>query len=152
MTGRIKSLTTYDVRFPTSLGRHGSDAMNPEPDYSAAYVVIGTDSGVDGHGLAFTIGRGNDVQVAAIQALEPYVIGYSVEGASVHRAPPGGDRCRGGHARPPKSQPTSPTSPRTYLTRCRLSWKPCYMIAKTLIPQRVLNPFVIMKFRGCVRW
>jgi L-fuconate dehydratase len=53
--------------------------MNPEPDYSAAYVVIGTDSGVDGHGLAFTIGRGNDVQVAAIQALEPYVIGYSVE-------------------------------------------------------------------------
>ncbi len=79
MTGRITSLTTYDVRFPTSRGRHGSDAMNPEPDYSAAYVVIGTDSGVDGHGLAFTIGRGNDVQVAAIQALEPYVAGYSLE-------------------------------------------------------------------------
>src|SRR6266496_1951970 len=79
MTGHITSLTTYDVRFPTSRGRHGSDAMNPEPDYSAAYVVIGTDSGVDGHGLAFTIGRGNDVQVAAIQALEPYVAGYSLE-------------------------------------------------------------------------
>ncbi len=79
MTGRITSLTTYDVRFPTSRGRHGSDAMNPEPDYSAAYVVIGTDSGVDGHGIAFTIGRGNDIQVAAIQALEPYVAGYSLE-------------------------------------------------------------------------
>jgi L-fuconate dehydratase len=79
MTGRITSLTTYDVRFPTSRGRHGSDAMNPEPDYSAAYVVIGTDSGVDGHGIAFTIGRGNDIQVAAIQALEPYVAGNSLE-------------------------------------------------------------------------
>src|SRR6266704_3608869 len=79
MTGHITSLTTYDVRFPTSRGRHGSDAMNPEPDYSAAYVVIGTDSGVDGHGLAFTIGRGNDIQVAAIQALEPYVIGQPLE-------------------------------------------------------------------------
>jgi L-fuconate dehydratase len=79
MTGSITSLTTYDVRFPTSRGRHGSDAMNPEPDYSAAYVVIGTDSGVDGHGFAFTVGRGNDIQVAAIRALEPYVAGYSLE-------------------------------------------------------------------------
>lgn len=79
MTGHITALTTYDVRFPTSRGRHGSDAMNPEPDYSAAYVVMGTDSGAEGHGLAFTIGRGNDVQVAAIQALEPYVAGYSLE-------------------------------------------------------------------------
>ena len=79
MTGHITALTTYDVRFPTSRGRHGSDAMNPEPDYSAAYVVIGTDSGVDGHGLAFTIGRGNDIQVAAIRALEPYVAGHSLE-------------------------------------------------------------------------
>ena len=79
MTGRITSLTTYDVRFPTSRGRHGSDAMNPEPDYSAAYVVIGTDLGIDGHGFAFTIGRGNDIQVVAIQALEPYVAGHSLE-------------------------------------------------------------------------
>ena len=75
MNGRITSLTTYDVRFPTSRGRHGSDAMNPDPDYSAAYAVISTDSGVAGHGLAFTIGRGNDIQAAAIQALEPYVVG-----------------------------------------------------------------------------
>jgi L-fuconate dehydratase len=79
MTGHITSLTTHDIRFPTSRGRHGSDAMNPGPDYSAAYVIIGTDSGVDGHGFAFTIGRGNDIQAAAIQALEPYVVGHSLE-------------------------------------------------------------------------
>jgi L-fuconate dehydratase len=79
VTGYITSLTTYDVRFPTSRGRHGSDAMNPDPDYSAAYVVIGTDSGLAGHGLGFTIGRGNDIQAAAIQALEPYVVGRPLE-------------------------------------------------------------------------
>ncbi len=79
MTGHITSLTTYDIRFPTSRGRHGSDAMNPEPDYSAAYVVVGTDSGAAGHGFAFSIGRGNDILVAAIQALEPYVGGYSLD-------------------------------------------------------------------------
>ena len=55
--------------------------MNPDPDYSAAYVVIGTDAGdgLEGHGFAFTIGRGNDVQVAAIRALEPFVVGLPVE-------------------------------------------------------------------------
>ena len=62
---RIVSLETFDVRFPTSRDLDGSDAMNPDPDYSAAYVVIGTDAGdgLEGHGFAFTIGRGNDVQV-----------------------------------------------------------------------------------------
>src|SRR3954447_21169266 len=77
----ITSLDTYDVRFPTSLHLDGSDAMNPDPDYSAAYAVIRTDAGdgLEGHGFAFTIGRGNDVQVAAIRALEPFVIGLPVE-------------------------------------------------------------------------
>ncbi|MDA0169770.1 L-fuconate dehydratase [Solirubrobacter taibaiensis] len=76
----ITSVETFDVRFPTSLSLDGSDAMNPDPDYSAAYVVIGTDAGdgLEGHGFAFTIGRGNDVQVAAIRALEPFVIGQPV--------------------------------------------------------------------------
>ena len=71
----LTSLETFDVRFPTSLQLDGSDAMNPDPDYSAAYVVIRTDAGdgLEGHGFAFTIGRGNDVQVAAIRALEPFV-------------------------------------------------------------------------------
>jgi L-fuconate dehydratase len=77
----ITSLETFDVRFPTSRHLDGSDAMNPDPDYSAAYAVIRTDAGdgLAGHGFAFTIGRGNDVQVAAIRALEPFVIGLPVE-------------------------------------------------------------------------
>src|SRR3954468_2802973 len=77
----IASLETFDVRFPTSRHLDGSDAMNPDPDYSAAYVVIGTDAGdgITGHGFAFTIGRGNDVQVAAIHALEPFVVGRPVD-------------------------------------------------------------------------
>src|ERR1700743_1027233 len=76
----ITRLETFDVRFPTSGHLDGSDAMNPDPDYSAAYVVIGTDAddGLEGHGFAFTIGRGNDVQVAAINALRDHVVGRSV--------------------------------------------------------------------------
>ncbi|MES2313479.1 MAG: L-fuconate dehydratase [Pseudomonadota bacterium] len=78
---KITALETHDVRFPTSLALDGSDAMNPDPDYSAAYVVLRTDSpdGLCGHGLVFTIGRGNDVQTAALAALAPMVIGQSVE-------------------------------------------------------------------------
>jgi L-fuconate dehydratase len=77
----ITALDTFDVRFPTSLDHDGSDAMNPDPDYSAAYVVMRTDSpdGLSGYGLVFTIGRGNDVQTAALAALEPMVIGRRVE-------------------------------------------------------------------------
>jgi L-fuconate dehydratase len=76
------SLDSYDVRFPTSRQLDGSDAMNPDPDYSAAYVALRTDHEdcLEGHGFAFTIGRGNDVQAAAIEALRPYLIGRSVEG------------------------------------------------------------------------
>src|SRR3954464_11577334 len=81
MSTRITRAVTYDVRFPTSLTLAGSDAMNPDPDYSAAYVVLETDhpSGVAGHGLAFTIGRGTEVCVAAIQALAPHLVGATVE-------------------------------------------------------------------------
>ena len=72
---------TSDIRFPTSRDLDGSDAMNPDPDYSAAYLVIGTDApdGLEGHGFAFTIGRGNDVQVAAIEALAGHLLGRDVE-------------------------------------------------------------------------
>ncbi len=76
---RIVGMETHDIRFPTSRDLDGSDAMNPDPDYSAAYVVLRTDDGHEGHGFAFTIGRGNDVQTAAIGALEPYVIGRDAE-------------------------------------------------------------------------
>ncbi|MCX5562648.1 L-fuconate dehydratase [Streptomyces sp. NBC_00038] len=78
---RITAVDTYDIRFPTSRELDGSDAMNPDPDYSAAYVVLRSDAadGVEGHGFTFTIGRGNDVQVAAIDALRGHVIGRSVD-------------------------------------------------------------------------
>jgi L-fuconate dehydratase len=77
----ITAVDTFDIRFPTSLSLAGSDAMNPDPDYSAAYVVIRTDAadGLEGHAFVFTIGRGNDVQVAAIEALRPYLLGRDAE-------------------------------------------------------------------------
>lgn len=74
-------MDVVDVRFPTSLGLHGSDAMNPDPDYSAAYVVLRTDSsdGLAGHGLTFTIGRGTEVCVAAVEALRSMVVGRDTD-------------------------------------------------------------------------
>ena len=75
----ITSLRVVDVRFPTSKHLDGSDAMNPDPDYSAAYVILGTDApGKEGHGLTFTIGRGNEICCAAITALEPLVVGLDM--------------------------------------------------------------------------
>ena len=77
----IVSVDTIDIRFPTSEHLDGSDAMNPDPDYSAAYLRVTTDAGDghEGHGFVFTIGRGNDVQTAAIRALTPYLLGRDVE-------------------------------------------------------------------------
>jgi L-fuconate dehydratase len=79
---KIISLTAHDVRFPTSRSLDGSDAMHTSPDYSAAYVVLRTDADEElaGHGLTFTCGRGNEVCVAAIRALEPLLVGRSLEG------------------------------------------------------------------------
>ncbi|MFC6162103.1 L-fuconate dehydratase [Kribbella jiaozuonensis] len=77
---RFTEFETYDVRFPTSLDLDGSDAMNTDPDYSAAYVIVRTDAGdgLEGHGFAFTIGRGNDVETAAIEALRDHVVGLDL--------------------------------------------------------------------------
>jgi L-fuconate dehydratase len=76
----IRSLRVHDVRFPTSQALDGSDAMNPDPDYSAAYVVLETDvAGLEGHGLTFTIGRGNDIVCAAIQAMRHLVVGLDLD-------------------------------------------------------------------------
>jgi L-fuconate dehydratase len=77
----ITALETSDIRFPTSTMLDGSDAMNADPDYSAAYLTIATDAddGLAGHGFVFTIGRGNDVQVAGIQALASHLVGRDVE-------------------------------------------------------------------------
>ena len=76
----ITALETYDIRFPTSRELDGSDAMNPDPDYSAAYVVLRSDAkGLCGHGFVFTIGRGNDVQTLACAAFRHLVVGRNVE-------------------------------------------------------------------------
>lgn len=77
---RITGFETYDLRFPTSRQRDGSDAMNPDPDYSAAYVILRTDQdGLAGHGLTFTIGRGTEICVAAIRALVPRAVGLELD-------------------------------------------------------------------------
>ncbi len=86
MSITITHFESYDIRFPTSRLLDGSDAMNKDPDYSAAYVIFYTDSpqGFAGHGLTFTIGRGNEVCVAAINALAPKLIGRSLESLSAN--------------------------------------------------------------------
>jgi len=81
MSPRIVDVIARDIRFPTSRALDGSDAMNPDPDYSAAYVILRTDSPdqVEGHGLTFTIGRGNEICVAAVNALKPLLKGQHLE-------------------------------------------------------------------------
>jgi L-fuconate dehydratase len=76
---RITDLRVFDLRFPTSASLDGSDAMNPDPDYSAAYVILDTDRpGLAGHGLTFTIGRGNDICCMAIEAMRHLVVGQDI--------------------------------------------------------------------------
>lgn len=77
MSRTVTDFEVHDIRFPTSEQLDGSDAMNPDPDYSAAYLILRTDapSGPEGHGFCFTIGRGNEVMAAAIEALRPCLAG-----------------------------------------------------------------------------
>lgn len=76
---KIVGFETHDVRFPTSTGKHGSDAMNPDPDYSAAYLILKTDQpDLEGHSLVFTNGRGNDLQCVAIAQLAEAVVGLEL--------------------------------------------------------------------------
>jgi len=79
MSNKIISLRTVDVRFPTSKSSYGSDATNNDPDYSAAYVSLETEKGNKGYGLLFTIGRGNDICCAAIEAMKDLVIGSDLD-------------------------------------------------------------------------
>lgn len=76
---KIRDLEIVDLRFPTSRTNAGTDAMHPDPDYSAAYVVIKTDGNLEGHGFTFTIGRGNEICVEAIRAFRPLVVGRTLE-------------------------------------------------------------------------
>jgi L-fuconate dehydratase len=81
VSNRIASFELTDLRFPTSIDLSGSDAMNTDPDYSAAYVVLHTTEGAEGHGFVFTIGRGNEVVLAAIKALEYLVLDLDIDEA-----------------------------------------------------------------------
>lgn len=77
---KITNMRVVDVRFPTSQHLDGSDAMNPDPDYSAAYVILETDqTGLEGHGLTFTIGRGNEICCVAIEAMRHLVVGLDMD-------------------------------------------------------------------------
>ena len=78
---KITGIETFDVRFPTSKSLDGSDAMNQDPDYSGAYLRINTDAGVHGDSLVFTIGRGNEVQLKAIEILAEKIVGLNTSDA-----------------------------------------------------------------------
>ena len=83
---KIINMDVLDIRFPTSQDLDGSDAMNPDPDYSAAYVILKSDDGsLSGHGLTFTIGRGNEICCAAIKAMRHLVVGMDLE--EIKRSP-----------------------------------------------------------------
>lgn len=96
---RIVRIDVADLRFPTSRALDGSDAMNPDPAYSAAYATVHTDAddGLVGNGFTFTIGRGNELCLAAIEALVPLLVGRKVSGVlddlgetwRILRPPPG---------------------------------------------------------------
>ncbi|MBA8833624.1 MULTISPECIES: L-fuconate dehydratase [Rhizobium] len=82
---RITDLRVFDLRFPTSQSLDGSDAMNPDPDYSAAYVILDTDApDLAGHGLTFTIGRGNEICCMAIEAMRHLVVGADLAEVLAH--------------------------------------------------------------------
>jgi L-fuconate dehydratase len=75
---QIMSVRVVDLRFPTSRESIGSDAVNKDPDYSAAYCILSTDSAVEGHGLTFTLGRGTELCVMAIEYLARFVTGRTL--------------------------------------------------------------------------
>jgi len=83
----ITSIESLDIRFPTSEHLDGSDAMNPDPDYSAAYCILRTSDGPEGHGMTFTIGRGNDLCVAAINQLGEQLIGLDLSDLRAQMGP-----------------------------------------------------------------
>ena len=88
MPTTITGVRTHDIRMPTSRTQAGSDAMHTDPDYSAAYVVLETDraDGIEGHGMTFTIGRGNEICVTAANALAPLVVGETLESIAADMA------------------------------------------------------------------
>ena len=82
----ITNVRVVDLRFPTSRESIGSDAVNKDPDYSAAYCILETNNGIEGHGLTFTLGRGNELCVLAIEYLARFVKGRSLNSLVVNMA------------------------------------------------------------------
>ena len=83
---KIANVRVVDLRFPTSNQQIGSDAVNRDPDYSAAYCILETDAGVEGHGLTFTLGRGNELCVSALKYLSRFVKGRYLSSLTVDLA------------------------------------------------------------------
>jgi len=111
MSIEITGVRALDIRFPTSRTLDGSDAMNLDPDYSAAYVILQTNSdcGLEGHGLTFTIGRGNDICCKVIEMLGSLLMGKTLP------LPSGDGRLRTGRANSPPTRrcgaPGRPAAP-----------------------------------------
>lgn len=76
---RIERISVVDLRFPTSREAIGSDAVNKDPDYSAAYCILHTNADVEGHGLTFTLGRGTDLVARAVEFLGQKLIGRTLD-------------------------------------------------------------------------
>jgi len=75
---KITNVRVIDLRFPTSREQIGSDAVNKDPDYSAAYCILETDQGLNGYGLTFTLGRGTELCIQAVRYLSRYIVGRTL--------------------------------------------------------------------------
>jgi L-fuconate dehydratase len=142
----ITALDVVDVRFPTSTGLDGSDAMNPEPDYSAAYVVLqSSDPAVTGYSLLFTTGRGNDVACTAVRALAPYVVGRNVAelvadiGAMAHDMTWDGQLRWLGPEKGVMHMAVGAVVNAAWDLRCRLDGQPLWRVLTSLSPDEIVG-------------
>lgn len=148
---RITSAKTFDVRFPTGQHGHGSDAMNKDPDYSAAYLALETDDpSLTGYSLVFTIGRGNDLQCESIRQLADTVVGESVEGLVDRIGDIGRDLVRDSQIRwlgPEKGIPHMAAGGvinALWDLICKVEQKPLWQVLSHLSPEQLVN---IIDFR-----
>ena len=106
---KITNVRVLDLRFPTSRSQIGSDAVNRDPDYSAAYCILETDVGVEGYGLAFTLGHGTELCVLALEYLARFLQGRKVR---CHTGELVGNRRLGGRKASTESGMSSRAMPR----------------------------------------
>ena len=143
---RITALDVVDVRFPTSRQLDGSDAMNPEPDYSAAYVALRVDDAdLAGSSLLFTTGRGNDVACAAVHALESYVVGRDIAelvpdvGALAKELTWDGQLRWLGPEKGVMHMAIGAVVNATWDLRCRLDGQPLWRLLASMSPQEIID-------------